>query len=272
MAASLVQDGYWTNFDSTDTSSSNSNDDITHQDTEILCVESIRAIRQQSMKLREEGRFEQSWSEKLVEGETVRFDKEGVFACEPDGGDYETAPDMLLYMSTLISTLPVVLNQCYNEIIKDSSDSAPQRCIPLNLSNKAFNAKLAVTSPGGSSYPLHIDNTLGVTGSPNDDTRKLTCILYLNPDYNVGDGGELRLMLLNQECVNLSPRGGRLLLFWSDAIPHEVLPHKPDSQLQEFDRYALTIWIPDVDVRNIQDDDSKFSVLRSDDFHGETWC
>merc|ERR1740124_1571214 len=38
---------------------------------------------------------------------------------------------------------------------------------PLALSNQAFNAKLAVTSPGGSVYPLHVDNTFGVKGSLN---------------------------------------------------------------------------------------------------------
>eukprot|EP00522_Entomoneis_paludosa_P006146 CAMPEP_0172444362 /NCGR_PEP_ID=MMETSP1065-20121228/4414_1 /TAXON_ID=265537 /ORGANISM="Amphiprora paludosa, Strain CCMP125" /LENGTH=339 /DNA_ID=CAMNT_0013194861 /DNA_START=161 /DNA_END=1177 /DNA_ORIENTATION=- len=261
MAASLQQDGYWTNYPPTDDAVSTENDDI-------LPMDVIRALRQQSQALREEGRFEPSWSEKTLEGgETVRFDKEGVYACEPDGGDYETAPDMLLYMSTLLSTLPVVLNQEYNNS-NNSKNREKRGGVPLNLSNQAFNAKLAVTLAGGSSYPLHIDNTLGVTGN---DTRKLTCILYLNPEYHTNDGGELELMLLDQQCVHLSPRGGRLLLFWSDDMPHQVLPHKPDSTASEFDRYALTLWIPDGDPRNIQDPDSKFQILRSDEFQGETW-
>jgi Rps23 Pro-64 3,4-dihydroxylase Tpa1-like proline 4-hydroxylase len=260
MASSLKENGYWTNF-------------TTDEDIEIIPEESIRVIRQQSIDLRNEGRYEQSWSEKLVNGRSVRFDKEGVFACEPDGSDYETAPDMLHYMSTIITTLPIVLNQCYNEILQQhNDDNKTAKQVPLHLSNQTFNAKLAVTSPGGSTYPLHIDNTLGVTGAPDDDTRKLTCILYLNPDYVDGDGGELRLMLLDRNCLDMSPKGGRLLLFWSDCIPHEVLPNKPDSQSADFDRYALTIWIPDTDPRNIQDSDSKFEILRGDAFDGETWC
>ncbi len=210
----------------------------------------------------------------MVNGQSVRFDKEGVFACEPDGRDYETAPDMLLYMSTLITTLPVVLNQACNHHRRAGSNSSSSFTVipPLNLSNQAFNAKLAVTSPGGSTYPLHIDNTLGVTGLPNDDIRKLTCILYLNPDYVLGDGGELRLYLLDKRCLDLTPIGGRMVLFWSDEIPHEVLACKPDSTDPHFDRYALTIWIPDLDPNNIQGEQSKFGVLRSDAFNGETWC
>ena len=145
------------------------------------------------------------------------------------------------YMSTIISSLPTLLNGHVNTT--ESSNSAT--FAPLNLSNQSFNAKLAITSPGGSTYPLHVDNTLGVTGSPQDDSRKLTCIVYLNPDYEPGDGGELRLLLLNKECLDLTPRGGRMVIFWSDEIPHEVLPTKPDSQEECFDRYALTIWLPD---------------------------
>lgn len=249
MALSLEKNGYWTNYSNA-------------SNVDILPMSVIQKLRQQSIRLRDQGRFEQSWSERTENGKTIKFDKEGVFACEPDGADYESAPDMLLYMSTLISALPPLLNQVY------PSESN----LPLDLSNQAFNAKLAVTSPGGSTYPLHIDNTLGVSNSPNDDTRKLTCILYLNPEYQERDGGELRLLLLDHQCLDLTPRGGRMVVFWSDEIPHEVLPCKPDSTSSDFDRYALTIWIPDVNPLNIQSPNSKFEPLRSDAFTGETWC
>ena len=154
------------------------------------------------------GRCEQSWSEKIVNGKAQRFDKEGVWACEPDGQDYYTAPDLITYMSVLLQTLPSAINEC------DTSTSN------IELSNTSFNAKLAVTLPGGHKYPLHIDNPQGVSVG---DIRKLTCILYLNPDYNIGkDGGELRLFLPSKEedkkkleVVDLLPEGGRLIMFWS---------------------------------------------------------
>lgn len=252
VVSSLESRGFWTNFEDDNTES-------------VLKTEEIRAMREQSIALRSGGRFEQSWSERIDEstGVSTRFDKEGVFACEPDGQDYYTAPDLLMYMSTVISSLPPLLNDAIHSTRQQNS---------LNLSNQSFNAKLAVTSPGGSTYPLHVDNTLGITGSPQDDSRKLTCIIYLNPDYQQGDGGELRLLLLNGGCFDLDPRGGRMVIFWSDEIPHEVLPCKPESEDGQFDRYALTIWLPDNDPRNIQTKGSKFESLRVGAFTTENWC
>jgi hypothetical protein len=253
IVSSLESNGFWTNFDM-------------GKNEPVLRTEVVSAMREQSIALRSGGRFEQSWSERVGEstGVVTRFDKEGVFACEPDGQDYYTAPDILMYMSTVIKTLPPLLNDAMNNTGHVHNS--------LQLSNQSFNAKLAVTSPGGSTYPLHVDNTLGVTGSPQDDTRKLTCIIYLNPQYQDGDGGELRLLLLNGGCLDLDPRGGRMVIFWSDEIPHEVLPCKPESKDEQFDRYALTIWLPDNDPRNIQPKGSKFESLRTGAFMTNNWC
>jgi Rps23 Pro-64 3,4-dihydroxylase Tpa1-like proline 4-hydroxylase len=232
MAQSLFDQGYYTS-------------------TNFLSSDSIQILRDQSIALRKQGRFEPSWSEKIVNGSAVRFDKKGVYACEPDGKDYYTAPDLITYMSVLLQTLPGVLND------QPSLEFA-------NLSNQSFNAKLAVTCPGGF-YPLHIDNPQGLSVG---DTRKLTCILYLNPEYKQGDGGELRLVLSNKEetlsTVDLSPESGRILLFWSDEIPHEVLPSAPnhDEKDESLDRYALTIWIPTSNISAIHNDSSKFSSLK----------
>jgi len=220
-------------------------------------------MRQQSINLRNIGRFEQSWSEKIdSSGRVTRFDKEGVFACEPDGGDYDTAPDLIMYLSVMLQTLPNLLN---------SEDAE------YGLSASSFNAKLAVTSPGGSVYPLHIDNPQGVSSG---DTRKLTCILYMNPDYRDGDGGELRIWTTNDQeadgaengeeggVVDITPDGGRMVVFWSDEIPHEVLPTAPDAARsdEERDRYALTVWIPTDHYHTIHNPGSKFANLGEEAF------
>ncbi|KAL7527874.1 hypothetical protein ACHAWF_002344 [Thalassiosira exigua] len=159
-------------------------------------------------------------------------------------------------MSVLLQTLPAALN----------GQSATS---DFDLSNSSFNAKLAVTSPGGSKYPLHIDNPQGLSVG---DTRKLTCILYLNPDYKDGDGGELRIFLPSNEeignetlgTVDLTPEGGRMLLFWSDDIPHEVLATAPhaDKDDASLDRYALTVWIPTANVTKLHAESSKFRHLK----------
>ena len=245
--------------------------------TNFLSNSVITLLRSQSITLRSMGRFEQSWSEKIIDGSKIRFDKDGVFACEPDGQDYYDAPDLIVYMSILLQTLPAALNDQMMQIqIPNTTTTTTTTTTTIiddgaaqDLSNSSFNAKLAVTSPGGSKYPLHIDNPQGIDAG---DTRKLTCILYLNPDYNKEeDGGELRLLLPSSstddkkmEMVDLTPEGGRLLMFWSDEMPHEVLPTAPNGSKDDpsLDRYALTVWIPTTNVTKLHNETSKFRNLK----------
>jgi 2OG-Fe(II) oxygenase superfamily len=317
MAASLRDEGYWTNLKSEDddddainkiTEESGNDDEPLPSSSSLLFLTSdeIQVMRRQAIRLRQMGRFEQSWSERIdaLTGAMVRFDKPGVYACEPDGGDYDTAPDLLSYLSTVVHHLPPLVNEALRGREKDDTTTTITTTplldyYPAQISNRAFNAKLAVTLPGGSVYPLHVDNPESSGLLPNHhqyDTRKLTCILYLNPVYA---GGALRLFLLNRRCVELSPRAGRLVLFWSDEIPHEVLPCAPDhhhpkaaadggddgnndgdddndddfSSSSAFDRYALTIWWPDDDPhRNVHRHGSKFEPLRVGAFTKEKWC
>jgi hypothetical protein len=326
MAASLAEHGYWTNLAVMDEpEQAEEEKTMDHDDTEggpkaedeeeddemtnnrvLVTTAEVLTLRRQGIALRAAGRFEQSWSEKIdaVTNVTTRFDKPGVYACEPDGADYEDAPDLLLYMSTVIRHLPPLLNAAlldqnndqnktetdkittktksneYDDDYDDDDDDDDDGIYPARISNQAFNAKLAVTLPGGSVYPLHVDNPTGTI-----DTRKLTCILYLNPIFA---GGDLRLRLLQNRCVDLSPRAGRVVLFWSDEIPHEVLPCAPDVVRHNnvddavvigvdddaaFDRYALTIWWPDIDPhKNVHRPGSKFEPLRVGAFAQENWC
>jgi Rps23 Pro-64 3,4-dihydroxylase Tpa1-like proline 4-hydroxylase len=256
IAASLLDEGYYTttslfNFDDKNKNSTGN---------------SMEMLRHQAIALYQEGRYEQSWSESIdaATGRVTRFDKPGVWACEPDGADYETAPDMISYMSTLISTLPRALNESLPETVA---------CI----SDQSFNAKLALTM-SKSEYPLHVDNSLGVSGG---DMRKLTCILYLNPNYNENrDGGQLRLHLSEDKVVDLDPGGTRFVCFWTDEIPHKVLltgstasgddNNSDDSDDDDdtkkdataMDRYALTVWLADEYETNIHNPASKFAPLR----------
>jgi hypothetical protein len=249
IAASLLDEGYYTtttlfDFDKNNTSTSTST--------------SMDILRHEAIALHAQGRYEPSWSESIdaATGRVTRFDKPGVYACEPDGADYDTAPDMISYMSTLISTLPRALNESLPETVA---------CI----SDQSFNAKLALTM-AKSEYPLHVDNSLGVKGG---DMRKLTCILYLNPNYDESrDGGQLRLHLLEDKVVDLDPGGNRFVCFWTDEIPHKVLLTGDNNSEEDnddtkkdttaMDRFALTVWLADEYETNIHNPSSKFALLR----------
>jgi Rps23 Pro-64 3,4-dihydroxylase Tpa1-like proline 4-hydroxylase len=128
----------------------------------------------------------------------------------------------------------------------------------------SFNTKLVVTNPSGSIYPLHIVNPQGLTVGHK---RKFTCILYLNPEYKDGDGGELRICQNRDTYEDVTPDGGRMVLFWRDEIPHEFLPTAPNSkENEEKDRYALTLWIPTNNYQAIHNPKSKFSALGDEVF------
>ncbi len=62
------------------------------------------------------------------------------------------------------------------------------------------------------------------------DTRVLSTVLYLNPDWREDDGGALRLYLPDSahEHVDIYPHAGTLVLFLSADFEHEVLPATRD--------------------------------------------
>ncbi|GMH66326.1 hypothetical protein TrST_g8841 [Triparma strigata] len=228
ISESLHSKGYWHTPDS----------------NPLLPLSEIKLLRSESLQLRAQNRFEQSYSESITSsGHATRFDKPGVYACEPDGADYDTAPNLLTYMSHLIREFPELLNE------------GPRS---YGISNEAFNAKLAVTSSGGSGYPKHIDNPRGLAVG---DTRKLTCILYLNPSYVPSHLGLLHLHL-HTSTISISPSPGRFVCFWSDLIPHSVSKTSEEYVGEEYDRYAITVWMPTVDGRNIHDPESPFIDLK----------
>ena len=102
----------------------------------------------------------------------------------------------------------------------------------------------------------------------------------MNPDCRDGDGGELRIWTTNDReadgaengkkggIIDITLDGGRMVVFWSDEIPHEVLPTAPDAARsdEERDRYALTVWIPTDHYHTIHNPGSKFANLGEEAF------
>lgn len=85
--------------------------------------------------------------------------------------------------------------------------------------------------PTGSFYKRHLDQF------KQDDHRKLSVICYLNNDWKEEHGGQLR-MYLPDRSFDLLPLAGRLVIFRSDQIEHEVLPAiRP--------RLSITGWVLD---------------------------
>jgi len=97
--------------------------------------------------------------------------------------------------------------------------------------------QLAWYPVSSSGYRRHTDAL--ADGDPESEQRKVTAILYLNDAWLPEHGGALRLWLPEAEggtAKDVEPIGGRLLVFLSGCIKHEVLPCTRD-------RCALTSWI-----------------------------
>lgn len=86
--------------------------------------------------------------------------------------------------------------------------------------------------PPGAAYRKHLDQFQA------DNKRQVSCVLYLNKDWQAEEGGQLRLYLdesSEPQYVDIQPEGGRLVTFLSARFWHEVLPATRE-------RVSLTGW------------------------------
>ncbi|HWL28632.1 MAG TPA: 2OG-Fe(II) oxygenase [Burkholderiaceae bacterium] len=86
--------------------------------------------------------------------------------------------------------------------------------------------------PAGQGYKKHLDQ------HREQRQRKISLSLYLNEHWTEESAGQLCLYAADDpdtETTRILPRQGRLVLFRSDLIPHEVLPSRQP-------RYSLTGW------------------------------
>ncbi|MCM0611847.1 2OG-Fe(II) oxygenase [Marinobacter sediminum] len=101
----------------------------------------------------------------------------------------------------------------------------------LFLGLKRFETHYATYQPGDF-YKKHLDSFQGRA------SRVVSLVLYLNENWQAADGGALQVF--NQEndnevCGLVLPELGRMALFLSEEIPHEVLPANRT-------RYSLACW------------------------------
>ncbi len=102
--------------------------------------------------------------------------------------------------------------------------------------------QLAYYHPNGAHYERHRD------ACPTDNAadtyqRRVTVVLYLNPGWVGGDGGEVKIFSrtddhgLSEGADRIvKPQLGKILIYLSGVVDHEVLPTKNAS-------YALTTWM-----------------------------
>jgi SM-20-related protein len=79
-------------------------------------------------------------------------------------------------------------------------------------------------------YKKHVDQF------QHNNSRQFSIIIYLNEDWESGDGGELCIHHANGTMEMIAPLNGKIVFFKSNELPHEVLVNnKP--------RMSITGWL-----------------------------
>lgn len=97
----------------------------------------------------------------------------------------------------------------------------------LSLSDYEFHFALY---PPETKYEKHVDQFRG------QDNRVISLLIYLNEDWETGDGGELKIYQQEDNDLIVEPLARRLLMFKSDTVEHEVLQTNTH-------RRSLTGWL-----------------------------
>ena len=84
--------------------------------------------------------------------------------------------------------------------------------------------------PPGARYEKHLDQF----GSRSN--RLITVVVYMNNDWQHGDGGELEMFLRDGSSVLVAPLAGRCVMFKSAEVPHMVREARVD-------RHSVTGWL-----------------------------
>lgn len=101
----------------------------------------------------------------------------------------------------------------------------------LFLGLKRFETHYATYHPGDF-YKRHMDSFQGRA------SRVVSVVLYLNEDWQPEDGGALQVFNRDCEhelCGTVLPEMGRMAIFMSEEVPHEVLPANRT-------RHSLACW------------------------------
>jgi len=169
-------------------------------------------------------------AEIMLENGTLR--SAGMSSTENYWKDETTRGDKMTWISNLndihsYPKLTAILN--YIDTLRKELNEATE------LNSTSTRIQLACYPGNGSRYVKHKD---AIPPINNDLTpkRRLTVLLYLNPDWKTDCGGHLRLHLKNDQVFDVEPKAGTLLIFLSRQIDHEVLP------TFKIPRFAITTW------------------------------
>lgn len=97
----------------------------------------------------------------------------------------------------------------------------------LNISDFEFHYAFY---PPKAYYEKHVDQF------KERNNRQISIVIYLNENWDLSQGGELKIFKDSGEEIMVEPIANRCVLFKSADVPHQVMP-------TFVDRYSLTGWL-----------------------------
>ncbi|KAI7905539.1 uncharacterized protein BX663DRAFT_285783 [Cokeromyces recurvatus] len=130
----------------------------------------------------------------------------------------------------------------FRKILEFVQDALVQDLKNMIRLNNKIEYQLSYFHPNGAHYERHRDAF--PIDDPNDtEQRRISVIMYLNPNWSTGDGGEVKIFsrpdehgLLEVADRTMKPLLGNMLIFLSGVIDYEILATKKPA-------YILTTWI-----------------------------
>ncbi|CAM9593023.1 unnamed protein product [Ascophyllum nodosum] len=175
-------------------------------------------------------------------GQRFQFSKPNIFEVD-------------LHDASVRNRLPELNALFQQDDLVEALEGAFSNGLRLSRGTGGRTLKLQRNAGSGGCFPLHFDNP----GPPN--RRALTCLLYLNPHWKEGDGGEVCLTPFLEKEITIAPMLDRLVIFRSDRILHRVLPSNAE-------RYMLTIWIDSPDVNSPAESTLRITKSQLEDWLG----
>lgn len=117
-------------------------------------------------------------------------------------------------------------NQLFFEKIKDFAQYINQTCY-LGIQKYEFHYAIY---PIGTYYKKHLDVF------QNDKRRRLSMVCYLNDENWLPEYGGALAIYKNDEIIRVFPEKGRMVIFDSQILEHEVEPVVKE-------RYSITGWL-----------------------------
>jgi hypothetical protein len=179
-------------------------------------------MRAEILALRAGGHMRTNATHLVKEGTTKRLEKAGIWEAEAHalGAAASLAPQLGAFSRdrTLLTLLTIFMETSRADALHYQS------------------LKLQVNAGSAACFPMHYDSDAAL------DSRRVTALFYLNPDWQPAHGGQLVLYPCGGsgerfgKRVELAPLHDRLVLFSAQHMLHRVLPSAAE-------RVCFTLWL-----------------------------